>query len=333
MSSGCRSPKPGISSNPLAIRLPEWLIERGIGEIRAALVEGDRIIEARILREGVVPAGTILQAQLKNVGRNAIAVADGKEYLLPKGVAGVTEGARLRIEVTREELGGAEPWKRALARATDEAPRSPFPLTGREVTFPNQRDELEAAGWSDLLDEARTGQIAFPGGELRISLTPAMTLIDVDGHLPPAGLAVSGARAAAETIRRHGVSGSIGIDLPTVQGREARQSAAAAIDAILPQPFERTAVNGFGFIQIVRPRAHASLFELAADRAAFEARSLLRRAAREVGPIRLAAHPAVIAALNRHPDWLDQLSRITGGLVTLRADPSLAMSAGHAERP
>ena len=42
------------------------------------------------------------------------------------------------------------------------------------------------------------------------------------------------------------------------------------VDAILPQPFERTAVNGFGFLQIVRPRRHASLFELAADRAAFE---------------------------------------------------------------
>jgi hypothetical protein len=74
------------------------------------------------------------------------------------------------------------------------------------------------------------------------------------------------------------------------------------------------------------------LFELAADRASFEARALLRRAAREIGAIRLAAHPAIIAKLNRHPGWLDQLSRYTGGLVTLRGDASLAMSAGHAER-
>jgi hypothetical protein len=74
------------------------------------------------------------------------------------------------------------------------------------------------------------------------------------------------------------------------------------------------------------------LFELAADRAAFEARALLRLAEREVGAVRLAAHPAVIAELNRHPEWLDQLSRKTGGLVTLRSDASLAMSAGHAER-
>ena len=312
--------------------MPEWIIERGIGETRAALVEDHRIVEARILRERIVTAGTVLRAQLKTVGRNAVASADGKEYLLPKGAPGVSQGTTLTIEVTREDLGGAEPWKRALAKATDEEPRPASALAGREVAFPGATDDLEAAGWSDLLDEARSGIIAFPGGELRVSLTPAMTLIDIDGQLPPAELAVTGARAAAKAIRRHGVGGSIGIDLPTVEGKAVRQSAAAAIDEMLPQPFERTAVNGFGFIQIVRPRAHASLFELAADRASFEARALLRRAAREVGAIRLAAHPAIIAKLNRNPGWLDQLSRHTGGLITLRSDASLAMSAGHAER-
>ena len=312
--------------------MPEWLIERGIGEIRAALVDDGRIVEARIVRDDIVPAGTILDAQLKGVGRNAIALADGREYLLPKGAPGTTQGAPLRIEVTREELGGAEPWKRPLARATGEMPRPAAALDGRELALLAPTDELETAGWSDLLDEARSGIIAFPGGELQVSLTPAMTLVDVDGRLPPAELAVAGAAAAAEAIRCHGVGGSIGIDLPTVAGKSARQAAAAAVDAILPQPFERTAVNGFGFLQIVRPRAHASLFELSADRAPFEARVLLRRAAREVGAIRLAAHPAVIAELNRRPAWLDQLSRYTGGVVTLRSDPSLAMSAGHAER-
>jgi hypothetical protein len=219
-----------------------------------------------------------------------------------------------------------------LARQTNEEPRAAPALEGQELAFPAPADELEAAGWSDLIDEARSGIIAFTGGELRVSLTPAMTLIDVDGQLPAAELAVAGARAAAEAIRRHGVGGSIGVDLPTVQGKEARQAAAAAVDAILPQPFERTAVNGFGFLQIVRPRAHASLFELAADRGPFEARALLRRATRDVGAIRLAAHPAVIGELNRNPGWLDQLSRHTGGLITLRSDASLAMSAGHAER-
>jgi hypothetical protein len=308
---------------------PEWLIERGIGETRAALVEQRRIVEARIVRDGVIPVGTILEAKLTSGGRNAIAEAGRAEFLLPKGVAGVTEGARLNIEVTREALGGIEPWKRPMARQTEREIGAASALQGREV----DSDELNEAGWDDLIEEARTGIVRFPGGELRVSITPAMTLIDVDGQLPHAELALAGAKASAEAIRRHGVGGSIGIDLPTIEGKPARQAAAAAVDAVLPPPFERTAVNGFGFLQIVRPKPHASLFELAADRSSFEARALLRRAGREVGAIRLAAHPAVIAIVEAHPDWVEQLSRQVGGTVTLRSDPLLAISAGHAERP
>ena len=311
--------------------MPEWAIERGIGETRAALIEDGRIVEARILRSGIVPVGTILAARLTRSGaRNAIAVADAQEYLLPKGAARITQGAPMSIEVTREALGGGEPWKRALARLSDEAPRAAPALAGRDLAFPASTDALEATGWSDLIDEARSGIIAFGGGELRVSLTPAMTLIDVDGALDPDALALAGAAAAARAVRRHGIGGSIGIDLPNITGKAARQAVAEAIDANLPQPYERTAVNGFGFIQIVRPRRHASLFELAADRPAYEARAMLRRAAREVGAIRLVAHPALIAALD--PAWTEALASQVGGAVTLRAEPSLAMSAAYAEQ-
>ena len=109
-----------------------------------------------------------------------------------------------------------------------------------------------------------------------------------------------------------------------------------AVDKILedylPKPSERTAINGFGFVQVVRPRARASLVELARDRAPFEARALLRRAASESpGSKGIVAHPAVIAVLEHHPAWLDALARQLGGNVGLRADPSLTMSGGYAE--
>jgi Ribonuclease G/E len=200
------------------------------------------------------------------------------------------------------------------------------------LSLPSPRDELGAAGWNDLLDQARNGVVQFAGGELRISPTPAMTLIDVDGYLEPEELAVRGAAEGAKAIRRLDIGGSIGIDLPTAGSKAARQAAAAAIDEYLPQPFERTAVNGFGFVQIVRPRARGSLVELAKERAPFEARGLLRRAAFEAaGPKRLVAHPAVIAALELHADWLEALARQLGGAVSLRAEASLPISGGYAE--
>lgn len=310
--------------------MPEQFVERGIGETRVVLVEDSEIVEARILRDGVTVAGTILDARLISTGRNAVARAGSHEYLLPAGAPTVTQGAALTIEVTREALAGAEPWKRPLARVSEVMQADAPTPDGIALAWPSPNDRLEAVGWSDLIDEARTGVIAFPGGALRISVTPAMTLIDVDGQLAPEPLALAGARAAARAIRRHGVGGSIGIDLPTIKGKSARQAVAEAVDAILPHPFERTAVNGFGFLQIVRPRRFASMFELAADRAAFEARVLLRRAARETSAITLVAHPAVLIAMV--PGWTDELAAQVGGAVSLRPQASLAMAAGYAER-
>jgi hypothetical protein len=189
---------------------------------------------------------------------------------------------------------------------------------------------LGEAGWEDLIEQARSGLVAFAGGALRISPTPAMTLIDVDGTLPPAELAVAGAAAAAKAIRRLDIGGSIGIDLPTVAGKGPRMAAAAVIDEHLPRPFERTAVNGFGFVQIVRPRSRPSLLELWNESA--DARALLRRAALSgSGARRLVAHPRVTAVLQAKPEWLDALARQIGGAVSLRADPALPMSGGHAE--
>lgn len=313
--------------------MPEWLVERGIGETRTVLVEDGMIVEARILMEGITRAGRRLAARLKASRPRAIAEAAGEEFLLPKGASGVPEGAAIVIEVTREGIPGAEPWKRPLAIVIDEPPADAPLVEGEPVPFPAPSDRFGAAGWLDLMEEARSGIVGFAGGELRIQPTAAMTVIDVDGYLPGDRLAVAGAAEAARAIRRLDIGGSIGIDLPTSGSKSARQQAAAAIEAILPQPFERTAVNGFGFVQVIRPRLRASLVELAQDRAVFEARALLRRAAFETaGPKRLTAHPAVIKLLGARGDWIAELARQVGGAVELRADAALPMSGGYAEK-
>lgn len=310
--------------------MPEWLIERGIGETRCALIEDGEIVEARILLAEIARAGTVLQAKLTSARAPTVAVVGREEYLLPKGAGKAQEGATIAIEVTRERIPGNEPWKRPLARLADGVAEAV--VEGTSIPFPAPHSPLDTAGWNDLVEEARGGIVRFAGGELRISPTPAMTLIDVDGHLPPDELAVVGASAAARAIRRLDIGGSIGVDLPTVGGKAVRQAAADVIDATLPQPFERTAVNGFGFVQIVRPRRRASLVELAQDRATFEARALLRRVAFETpGPKRLVAHPALIAVLESQPGWLEELARQSGGAIGLRAEPGLPMSGGYAE--
>ena len=77
-------------------------------------------MEARILLDGIVRAGAVLQARLTKTGVPAVATADGQDFLLPKGAPGVTEGSPFKLEVTREAIPGAEPWKRPLARVAQD---------------------------------------------------------------------------------------------------------------------------------------------------------------------------------------------------------------------
>ena len=305
----------------------EWLYEAGIGEARAALVEGDRILAAAIEPDDAGPLiGLVSPARLVEqlpARRGRVTLEGGAEALVSHLPAGITQGARLTVEIVREAIPETGRLKPPHAVPTDAAPAAAPDLlarisaTGHPVRTlrAHEPDRLEAAGWSELMEEATTGDIAFPGGALRLSPTPAMTLFDVDGAPPADALALAAAGPVAAAILRHGIGGSIGIDFPTVEGKAARQAVAAALDEALPLPFERTAVNGFGFLQIVRPRPRASLPErLRTAPAIAAARAALRRIEREPAGAsrRHALHGAVHAALLAHPSWLAELARRTG---------------------
>src|SRR4029079_17141216 len=117
-SSACRSPRPACCSSPPDIQLPEWFSERGIGEIRYALIDEGAIVEARVELDDIRRAGSAVAARVVTAApRNAVARDEqGVEYLLPRGSGWVTEGAPLTIEITREAIPGKEPWKRPLGR-------------------------------------------------------------------------------------------------------------------------------------------------------------------------------------------------------------------------
>jgi hypothetical protein len=173
---------------------------------------------------------------------------------------------------------------------------------------------------------------------LRIFPTPAMVLIDVDGSLPPAQLGPKGAKLAGQAIRALGLTGNIGIDLPTMNNKDERAIAAAQIDKFLPLPFERTAVNGFGFIQIIRKRERASLIELLRDDHSAERGAgppAPRRARTGAGPagggaVTLNANPAVIERIRRAPDWTARLEKRRGGTIAFHADSALGTGEYHA---
>lgn len=330
--------------------MAEWLYEAGIGEARAALVDGDEIVEARIEREGEGPRlGAIVGAKLVEAGKGGKAALVGLDWPgePQAALAGLppstSTGARLVVEITRmalSERGRDKPARARLAEAgaaLADGPdlRARIAASGIAVTDlrPTDADRLEQAGWSELMDCVRTGHWPFAGGALWVDATPAMVLIDIDGEGDALALAKAGAEAAVAVIRRCDIGGSIGIDFPSLPDRAGRLAIDAAVDAALPQPFERTAVNGFGFMQIIRRRARPSLIEqIRLDPVRTDAALLLRHAerARGTGVLTLTARGAVIDHIAAHPHWIDALQNRTGRASRLVTDPAVK-GVGHAQ--
>jgi hypothetical protein len=262
--------------------------------------------------------------------------ASGEEALIDRLPSDAREGAPIRAIVTRGAIGEKKRLKLAQAKPTENEPR-PAPSLAEQL-----RDEghgvrtvhrFQHGDWDDLFLQAWDGTIAFSGGALTLSPTPAMTLIDVDGTLPPRALAMDAATAAAQAIRRFDLGGSIGIDFPTLERKDERRAVDEALArALADWPHERTAMNGFGFVQLVARLERPSLLHrLVGDSAGAAARALLRRAERvaEPGALHLSAHPQVLAKIRS--EWRDALARRTGREIRFHEAPSLAWEAASAQ--
>ena len=323
---------------------PEWLVEEGIGEHRAVLCDNSQIVAARLDWPGALAAGqvddAVLIARTAGARRGTLRFASGEEALVDQLPREASEGAKLRAVITRAAIAETGRLKRAQARPTNDAPR-PAPTLAQRLRAGGEAVRVVRRfdqDWGDLFAEASAGEISFGGGSLTISPTPAMTLIDIDGTLSPAALAIAAIPAIAATIRRFDLAGSVGIDFPTLGDKADRRAvdeglaAALAGPGSLAWPHERTAMNGFGFVQLVARLERPSLLHrLARDPVGAAARLLLRRAERldGTGAVLLAAHPAVITAIE--PEWRNELARRTGRPLRWQSDPALAIEGGHAQ--
>jgi len=318
----------------------EWLIEEGIGEHRAALFAGDHLVAAKVdWREGLargLVADAVLASRARGSSRGTARFPGGEEALVDRLPAAAVEGASLRLEVTRPAMVEGGRRKLAQARPTTAAPRA-APTLAESLRVQNHPVRIvrrfPGSDWGDLMAEAFAGTITFDGGSLLLYPTPAMLLVDVDGTLPPRALARAAVEPLAAGLRRFDLGGSIGVDFPTLPSRDDRREVDAALAAALVDwPHERTAMNGFGFVQLVARAERPSILHRARYQpAATAARWLLRQAEllEGAGSIVLAANPAVQAQLR--DEWLAELARRTGRTIRVETSSGVAIEGGHAQ--
>lgn len=302
------------------------LVEAAPGATRALVLDGDTVVEAHIARaDDPLPVGLIAPARLAD-RRQGVAVLAAVEAQLAPVPADWPEGQTRLVEVLRPARPDGVRDKQARVAAHD-GPARPAPdlatrlaTAGHAVTpVPaHGPDVLADSGWDTVVEEALSGRVEFPGGRLLVAPTPAMLVIDVDGTGDLARLAEAAARAVAALIRRHGIGGPVVVDFPSLGGRAPRAVVDAILAETLPPPFERTAMNGFGLVQIIRPRRQLSLIENVRQ-PGFAALELLRRAQRLVGPVQVEAQASVIDWLAAHPALIADCARLTGGTLALQA--------------
>ena len=315
--------------------MAEWLCEKGIGEDRFLLVENGETIAARMEVHGELRAGDRREAQLiaRRAGsrRGTAQLPDGTEILADHLPRAATEGVSGIVRITRAPIAERGRLKRAQGRWSEHDRDVPDPQAAANPCRVVRR--FEAGAWEEVWHAAAASRIDFAGGSIECATTPAMTLIDVDGDDSPLALSRAAIPAIARALRWFDIGGSVGIDFPSIEAKADRRAVDIALaEALADWSHESTAMNGFGFVQLVaRLEGPSLLHRFAHARIATCARFALRLAERVegAGVTLLKVHPALGAHLRGEP--LAELARRSGRETRVAIDPGVAPEAPNAQ--
>jgi ribonuclease G len=300
----------------------QHLEQRCIGETRRVVAENGAVVELHLVRDAdPLPFGHVTQAIVRDKVGGRLKVDCKGEAAWLIGNLHHPLGATLWVQVVRAPV--AEPGQIKIAHVIA-PPGQPDiePVLQFVHDFP---DSFEIDAWCE---RAISGHIPFAGGSLALERTRAGLVIDVDGTGSAIDINITAAQTIAAVLRLFQVGGMVMVDFVTPDNRSARLAIDTALDAALrrdPRRFERTAMNGFGMVQIVRSKCGPSLIDQLcgtrrhAPSHETQALALLQTAARSKGAgLRtLTARREIIDYINRWPLYMDELRKTIGADIAL----------------
>ncbi len=324
--------------------MTELWLDDAPGECRAALIEDGAIVEIHIQRDLNLVLGECGTGRIdRKTPSGAYIVTDNGAELLVRGATRGAEGERIAFAVTREaiaEPGRAKPPEAKLLE------NLPDIISGKKALWAARlgnmkADATTAQSIGDAFDCGLAGASHIDNVTVSFQRTKAGLVFDIDGIGNPFEINIVAAQEIARLLRLYQVGGMVMIDFVSVETKEQRKAIAQAFDGAAARdmrPFERSAINGYGLMQVVRARPRPSVLDhLFGTRIATlsdetQAYRLLREVSRSTGFGRrvLTAGPEVATVLAL-PQWQPlraQCERLTGATLEVVVDAGLT-GYGH----
>lgn len=322
-----------------AIHLAELLLDDSPGERRAALLEKGQIVEIHIQREGQFAVGEVGTARIRSKTKAGayLTADDGREILVRRG-ATQTEGSFVIFKIARAAIAEPGLIKLAEAQLLDELPSTQLtPESLWEARLLATGADVRRNGCiSDAFDTALAGTSQVGDAVISFQRTKAGLVFDIDGTGEALAINIIAAAEIARLLRLYQVGAMVMVDFIAVESKQDRQAIADAFvqaAALDRRPFEHTAVNGFGMMQVVRARARPSVLDiLFGTRIATlsdesHAYSLLREASRSNGfGVRTITAPPAVATVLSSSGWqarVQECERVTGATLAIVADSAM----------
>ena len=313
------------------------------GETRAILFEGGVAVELHIWREGQATPGSVIDGKIisKSGGRAFLALSSGEEALIAPSPP-EPEGATVRVQIIRARLCEPGDVKLATARLSE----ADLYGIGEDqwcAGLCERADAVIAAGadFDDHFDIAHAGRSDVEGATIWFERTKAGLVFDVDGSGDAFAINRAAAAETARLLRLFQIGGAAMIDFVGMENKAARLAVAAAFDEAStadPRGFERTSINGYGLMQVIRAKPGPSILDslFGTRRVSLSDETLilalLRAASRTngAGVRRCVTTPALATQLEL-PMWqplIAQAARHAGAALEIVADAS-ARGYGH----